>query len=185
MDVHEEPNRLYSLGRFYPVQLGEIFDNHYKVLRKLGYGLYSTVWLVKDITSGRFYAMKVLDIICYAGVKDIFELEILQHLGNVDSEHRGHNYVSQLIDSFETTGPSGRHTCLVFPVMGESFMTFGLKFSPPIEDTPPPMVPSVLMKRFVKQLLLALDYAHCNGIIHTGKLLFPWKQKYKLTMLQT
>ena len=36
-------------GGFLRVRLGDVFDNQrYKVLRKLGYGQYSTVWLARD-----------------------------------------------------------------------------------------------------------------------------------------
>ena len=36
-------------GRFYPVRIGDILNNQYQVLGKLGYGLGSTVWLANDI----------------------------------------------------------------------------------------------------------------------------------------
>jgi hypothetical protein len=36
-------------GGFLRVRLGDLFDSQrYKVLRKLGYGQYSTVWLARD-----------------------------------------------------------------------------------------------------------------------------------------
>lgn len=39
----------YSTGGFHPVSLGDTFNSgSYKVLRKLGYGQYSTVWLARD-----------------------------------------------------------------------------------------------------------------------------------------
>lgn len=41
---------------------------------------------------------------------------------------------------------------------------FGIKFPEPYKVLP------ILMKRFVEQLLLALNYAHTSGAIHTGTL---------------
>lgn len=42
------------------MQLGEIFkDGRYVVLKKLGWGHFSTVWLVLDVHTGRFGALKV------------------------------------------------------------------------------------------------------------------------------
>lgn len=40
----------YSVGGFHPVQLGDIFESdiaQYRVLHKLGYGKYATVWLAE------------------------------------------------------------------------------------------------------------------------------------------
>lgn len=42
----EEGLENYQLGGLHPVRLGEIYNEKYKILRKLGYGRYSTVWLV-------------------------------------------------------------------------------------------------------------------------------------------
>lgn len=40
----------YRPGGYHPVTLGDTFKNErYKVYHKLGWGGYSTVWLVKDI----------------------------------------------------------------------------------------------------------------------------------------
>jgi non-specific serine/threonine protein kinase len=39
----------YRPGKFHPVDLGDRFKNgRYRILRKLGYGAYSTVWLARD-----------------------------------------------------------------------------------------------------------------------------------------
>lgn len=45
----EEGDGRYQQGGFHPVHLGETYNDKYAVLRKLGYGRYSTVWLVRDI----------------------------------------------------------------------------------------------------------------------------------------
>jgi serine/threonine protein kinase len=44
----EEGIECYLLKRFCPVRLGDIYG-HYKVVRKLGAGSYSTVWLAEDV----------------------------------------------------------------------------------------------------------------------------------------
>ncbi|PGH11407.1 hypothetical protein AJ79_04908 [Helicocarpus griseus UAMH5409] len=44
----EERPQVYRPGGFHPVHLGEVYDRKYKVLRKLGFGRYSTVGLVQS-----------------------------------------------------------------------------------------------------------------------------------------
>lgn len=40
----------YRPGGYHPVHLGDVFNNgQYKVIRKLGEGSYSTVWLAHDL----------------------------------------------------------------------------------------------------------------------------------------
>lgn len=39
----------YRPGKFHPIHLGDLLnDARYKIIRKLGYGSYSTVWLARD-----------------------------------------------------------------------------------------------------------------------------------------
>lgn len=45
----EEGKAAYRPGGFHPVYIGDIFNDRYEVLNKIGYGGYSTVWLVKDL----------------------------------------------------------------------------------------------------------------------------------------
>ena len=45
----EESMPAYDLGLFYPVRIGEVFQKRYQVLRKMGYGANSTVWMCRDL----------------------------------------------------------------------------------------------------------------------------------------
>jgi serine/threonine-protein kinase SRPK3 len=46
----DEGRDAYVVGGFHPVYIGETYaDGAYEVLRKLGYGRYSTVWLVRNL----------------------------------------------------------------------------------------------------------------------------------------
>lgn len=47
--IDTEEGDVYHPGGFHPVSLGDTFNSgRYKVLRKLGYGTFSTVWLARD-----------------------------------------------------------------------------------------------------------------------------------------
>lgn len=47
----EEGRDKYRPGGFHPVYIGDVYADKYKILSKIGYGAYSTVWLVKDLTA--------------------------------------------------------------------------------------------------------------------------------------
>lgn len=38
----------YRPGGLHPVQLGDVLDERYCIIRKIGYGSFSTVWLAVD-----------------------------------------------------------------------------------------------------------------------------------------
>ncbi len=45
----------YRPGGLHPIHLGDTLDgDRYKILRKLGYGSFSTVWLARDAQSVSF-----------------------------------------------------------------------------------------------------------------------------------
>jgi serine/threonine-protein kinase SRPK3 len=150
----------YDTGHFHRVYVGDVFNNRYRVYRKLGFGCSSTVWLVKDIATGRYLAMKVLSAQASNDGADLCELEILEHLRRNETPHPGQAHTLQLIDHFDHPGSKGLHRCLIFPVMGESLSGYVRKFNDGC-------VPSHILKRLAFQLLQALDFAHTSGLIHT------------------
>ncbi|KAK0649990.1 kinase-like domain-containing protein [Cercophora newfieldiana] len=162
----EEGRGSYKPGGLHPVYIGDIYAEKYEVLSKIGYGVYSTVWLVKDLTKPegddhRFRALKVLSADCYGEDYPIFEREILKYLrDDGDKEDLGYAYICHLVDDFEHQGPNGTHVCLVFELMGENLRSFPCWFKGD-------QIPYLIIRRFAIQLLLALDYAHRCGIIHT------------------
>lgn len=46
--IEEETLPFYHQKHYYPVKIGQIFNSRYRVIAKLGYGAYSTVWLAWD-----------------------------------------------------------------------------------------------------------------------------------------
>jgi serine/threonine-protein kinase SRPK3 len=45
----EDGTEVYRQGGFHPVYIGDVFNDRYKVLNKIGYGAYSTVWLIRGL----------------------------------------------------------------------------------------------------------------------------------------
>lgn len=47
--IEEETISGYLAARYYPVRVGQIFQDRYQVVGKLGFGITSTVWLARDM----------------------------------------------------------------------------------------------------------------------------------------
>ena len=45
---HDVPDEDYVVGGYHPVAVGDVYDERYEVLHKLGWGVYSTVWCCWD-----------------------------------------------------------------------------------------------------------------------------------------
>lgn len=48
-ELDEETLPTYQPEKYYPVNQGEIVNDRYQILAKIGYGVTSTVWLAKDL----------------------------------------------------------------------------------------------------------------------------------------
>jgi len=51
----EERLEKYDKGGYHPTNLGDIFNERYIVIGKLGWGIHSTVWLVEDQRLVQFF----------------------------------------------------------------------------------------------------------------------------------
>ena len=158
----EEDSEDYCKGGYHPVQIGENFkDGKYTVVRKLGWGHFSTVWLSRDNTNGKHVALKVVRSAAHYTETAIDEIKLLNRIVQAKPDHPGRKHVVSLLDSFEHKGPHGTHVCMVFEVLGENLL--GL-----IKRWNHRGIPMPLVKQITKQVLLGLDYLHREcGIIHT------------------
>ncbi|KAF4506568.1 hypothetical protein G6O67_006638 [Ophiocordyceps sinensis] len=165
----------YRPGGYHPVLPNDVFNNgQYKVIRKLGEGSYSTVWLARDLRNNRYVALKILVSEISASTN---ELRILRHITKV-APSGGASHITQLLDEFEHRGPNGIHKCLLFEPMGPSVNTM-------VEELPQfnprrwemkIRYPPQMAKTILKQSLQALAFLHENGIAHgdfqPGNMLF-------------
>jgi serine/threonine-protein kinase SRPK3 len=158
----EEDSEDYCKGGYHPVTVGEQFkDGKYTVVRKLGWGHFSTVWLSKDNVTKKHVALKVVRSAAHYTETAIDEIKLLSKIVQAKPDHPGRKHVVSLLDSFEHKGPNGTHVCMVFEVLGENLL--GL-----IKRWNHRGVPIALVKQITKQVLLGLDYLHREcGIIHT------------------
>ncbi|RYO91707.1 hypothetical protein DL766_004387 [Monosporascus sp. MC13-8B] len=141
----------YEPGGFHPVHLGDVYDDRYRVVHKLGFGGFSTVWLARDALMNRWVSLKIV----VARESPTYEAStvIASHPSITASR------LFAVVDrEFWFDGPNGQHLCLVYPVLGPDLS----KLSKGIYTRIKP--------QFAREVSLsaarALAYMHLNGLCH-------------------
>lgn len=158
------------------MKIGEVYNERFEVLEKLGWGHFSTVWKCLDRATGDIVAMKVqksarhyteaardeielLECAVSAAKKD--EAEKKKKKGGQAGQYDDTSHVVQLVDSFEHVGPNGSHVCMVFEMLGDNLLTL-------IKYYNYRGVPVRLVQRLTKDILSGLAFLHTKcQIIHT------------------
>ena len=148
-------------GGFHPIHINNVLHNCYRIVDKLGYGLYGTIWLVDDLASGRFAALKVLA----ANVSKVSKVAILHHLKECqlnDGGSDGQEFLVKYLDDIKVERPNGMHQCIVTEVLGPSIGAdieeiYGKEWYP-IE----------IAKNVVTQVMRGVMYLHSCKVVHGG-----------------
>ncbi|KIK71356.1 hypothetical protein GYMLUDRAFT_150307 [Collybiopsis luxurians FD-317 M1] len=158
----EESPADYNAGGYLPVKLDDTFKNgRYRVVRKLGWGHFSTVWLVKDNQLHRHSALKVVKSAGRYAETARDEIKLLSRVASFSPSHPGRQHIVSFLDSFSHLTPEASHVCIVFEPLGENLLAL-------IERNKKKGVPRALVKLIAKQVLLGLQYLHdeCD-LVHT------------------
>jgi serine/threonine protein kinase len=169
----------YRKGGYHVVQPHEVFNDRYRVLAKLGWGHFSTVWLCQDLHMHRLIALKCQKSAPHYTEAAYDEIELLAESAKMkdgkqekwDEWTNGpvkHLFpckpftgVVQLLDYFEHLGPNGKHVCMVFEVMGPNVLAL-------IKQYRFKGIPMEIVRKVAAHTLIGLDYLHrLCGIIHT------------------
>jgi hypothetical protein len=162
--VEEETVRGYKAEHYYPVQIGHVFNDRYRVVGKLGYGSASTVWLCHDLRDEKQYVALKVYINCSRVHR---ELPIYTHINNIHSQLSGRMNLRRLLDSFEIDGPNGKHHCLVHEALGMNLEELR-DLVPGREFT------SDLVRESLRDILRALHFLREEAhVIHTGLPQYP------------
>ncbi|XP_056665271.1 SRSF protein kinase 3 isoform X4 [Monodelphis domestica] len=160
-DEEQEDPTDYCRGGYYPVKIGDLFNGRYHVVRKLGWGHFSTVWLCWDIQRKRFVALKVVKSAVHYTETALDEIKLLKCVRDSDPSDPKRETVVQLIDDFRISGINGVHVCMVLEVLGHQLLKWIIKSN--YQGLPLPCV-----KNIMRQVLQGLDYLHTKcKIIHT------------------
>nr|2X7G_A Chain A, UNCHARACTERIZED PROTEIN SRPK2 [Homo sapiens]5MYV_A Chain A, SRSF protein kinase 2,SRSF protein kinase 2 [Homo sapiens]5MYV_B Chain B, SRSF protein kinase 2,SRSF protein kinase 2 [Homo sapiens]5MYV_C Chain C, SRSF protein kinase 2,SRSF protein kinase 2 [Homo sapiens]5MYV_D Chain D, SRSF protein kinase 2,SRSF protein kinase 2 [Homo sapiens] len=160
-DEEQEDPADYCKGGYHPVKIGDLFNGRYHVIRKLGWGHFSTVWLCWDMQGKRFVAMKVVKSAQHYTETALDEIKLLKCVRESDPSDPNKDMVVQLIDDFKISGMNGIHVCMVFEVLGHHLLKWIIKSN--YQGLPVRCVKSI-----IRQVLQGLDYLHSKcKIIHT------------------
>uniref|UniRef100_A0A4W3HAH2 non-specific serine/threonine protein kinase n=2 Tax=Callorhinchus milii TaxID=7868 RepID=A0A4W3HAH2_CALMI len=160
-DEEQEDPSDYCKGGYHHVKIGDLFNGRYHVIRKLGWGHFSTVWLCWDIQGKRFVAMKVVKSAEHYTETALDEIKLLKSVRNSDPCDPNKEMVVQLLDDFKISGVNGTHVCMVFEVLGHHLLKWIIKSNYQ-------GLPISCVKSIIRQVLQGLDYLHSKcKIIHT------------------
>ncbi|GLH14738.1 SRSF protein kinase 3 [Gryllus bimaculatus] len=104
----EEQRSKIWIGGYCHIRIGDILNDRYIVIRKLGWGHFSTVWLCYDKKDKRYVAMKVVKSASHYRYAAQDEVKMLQNVYGSSSSNQHHRII-QLLDSFEVPGDHGSH----------------------------------------------------------------------------
>ncbi|KAJ0753655.1 putative protein kinase CMGC-SRPK family [Helianthus annuus] len=150
----------YRRGGYHAVRIGDKFSGgRYIAQRKLGWGQFSTVWLVYDSHTSKYVALKIQKSAREFAQSAIHEIEVVSALTKHDPENK--KCVIRLVDHFKHRGPNGQHFCMVFEFLGNSILQL-------IKYNRYKGLPLNKVRDICRCILTALDYLHRQlGIIHT------------------
>jgi len=163
-NADDEGKSAYRKGGYHPVFTGDVYHDRYTVVKKLGWGHFSTVWLAVDSAvpadhPNKFVALKIQK--SASQYTEAAEDEITLLWAARTTKGHAKKFVVNLLNHFVFHGPNGKHVCMVFEVMGKNILSLIKKYDYR-------GIPLELTKRITYQILVGLDFLHrkCK-IIHT------------------
>ncbi|TLD19637.1 hypothetical protein PspLS_09627, partial [Pyricularia sp. CBS 133598] len=177
--VEEERFAYYDPDLFYQVNIGDVLDNRYQVITKLGYGSVSTTWLAKDLIEHRYVTLKV-----YVHGESKAEFNFFYHftIGIPCKTHPGRLSIRIAERRFQMVGPRGKHDVFVLPPLSLCARALQLQQ----EDR---MFRETAVVMIAKPILKALDYLHTHaevihGDVHGGNILFKFSKDSAVSLYE-
>lgn len=152
-EEEQESSEDYRRGGYHPVKIGDLFLQRYHVIRKIGWGHFSTVWLCWDLEDKRYAALKIVKSAANFTETAKDEIKILKAVRDTDPADPKRNKTVQLLNDFKISGVNGTHVCMVFEVLGHNLLKLIIK-------SQYRGIPYENVKTIIRQVLEGLDYLH-------------------------
>ncbi|KAF8646901.1 hypothetical protein AX16_007050 [Volvariella volvacea WC 439] len=164
--VTEEDIGGYKPGGYRPTTVGEhLSSGQYEILRKLGHGQQSTIWLARNRESSKdtCVTLKIFASELSGGAASA-EVAAFERLRERDPHHPGCAHVPSLLDTFWSESRYGRHLCVVIELLGVDVHNIANSYFLLHKH----VIPEFVAKRVMRDILLALDYCHTKcHLVHT------------------
>ncbi|KAF4219466.1 hypothetical protein CNMCM6457_003032 [Aspergillus fumigatiaffinis] len=150
----------YRPGGYHPITIGAWLNDRYRIVHKLGFGTYSTVWLARDQQTKNYVAIKIT--VAAGDPADSQESNILRQLGVAGlktESHAGATYIPRILDKFSISGPNGIHWCFVSAPGMMSLVEAKDASSVRLFQLP-------VARAIAAQLVQAVAFLHSQGIVH-------------------
>lgn len=149
----------YEVGGYHPVSIGDVLQQRYHIVDKLGYGGYSTVWLAHDDDASRYVALKIGTARSDSVAR---EIKTLQDLADAPTSpqavHSGKRLLPAVLDVFQVTGPNGTHSCYTSAPARDNLRSACRNR----------LLPLPVARAMAGGLVQAVSYLHSRGYVHGG-----------------
>lgn len=154
---------MYEPGGYHPVMIDDLLHNRYRIVDKLGYGGYSTIWLARDETVKRYVAVKI-------GISSPSvprrEIEVLRALHSsrsnshapAGSDMNASTALPSVLDAFDIHGPNGAHACYTLTPAQGSLREASFSRLFPIQ----------VARALAAKLATTVAFVHSHGFVHGG-----------------
>ncbi|KAM0664326.1 hypothetical protein ACQRIU_006909 [Beauveria bassiana] len=149
IEYFSEPIERYIDGLYYPICIGDVLADTYRIVHKLGWGGFSTVWMARNLKSQKMVALKIGVVGLVSNLEDR-ELEMQREIRDTVKDP---SRLVTFLDTFPLAGVKGTHQVMVMPVRGPSLSQYWTD------------IPWKTRVTAAKDLLLAVKSIHDANII--------------------
>ena len=138
--------------------IGDVLNNQYILLHKIGFGSFSSVWLTYDIVHDAFFAIKIQTPDDYE--EGIREIQIYEMINNISKQNKSVDSLMLLKSSFVLVKEDKKYVCMVMELMAGSLYDL-IKI-----DKYTSGLPEEVVNKIQIQMMEGLNILHNFDIIH-------------------
>eukprot|EP01061_Rhynchopus_euleeides_P017202 TRINITY_DN28658_c0_g2_i2.p1 TRINITY_DN28658_c0_g2~~TRINITY_DN28658_c0_g2_i2.p1 ORF type:complete len:783 (+),score=281.04 TRINITY_DN28658_c0_g2_i2:246-2594(+) len=161
----DEDEGEYCVGGYHRVAAGDVYHDRYEILRKLGWGNFSTVWLAKDLNDGPPVALKIGKGANAFREMSELEVDVLQKTNShyekleCDLLKACAKRLVRMTDFFNIQGPHGTHPTMALEAVGPDILK--LLTAHDFAGVAP-----CIVKTLIKHMLEGIAFLHDMGLAH-------------------